>query len=233
MKLLALSLLVTTWIAVPLPPTASTSLAVDAGASDVEITIEVTFLSTDSDGPEPVVFGGGTGARARLDLDAPLAPVASSLRPTGGTLTAADTSFMVTVGGFVPVNITLATMGMAGSFSGERWTGTPVAAGTTALDLTGSQLVFDQGILQVTSALGNQTNDLSVTPLAFDLVGPATLLATENGPGLDLELSIPLDQSVTVMDQGVTVTVTLTGSLVLRGRAPLVAGLAPVPILFP
>ena len=34
-------------------------------------------------------------------------------------------------------------------------------------------------------------------------------------------------------DKNVTVTVTMTGSLVLRGRAPLRAGLAPVPILLP
>ena len=236
MKRLLLSLFVTVWIVSPQPPTATVPITVDDAASDVQITVTLTFGTTDTDGPKPVNFSGGGTARSRFELEGALAPYGTSLNPGPNRIAASDVSFDLTVIQlFVPINFLIQGSGLSGSISGGRWTaGAPIAQGTTELNTNGSQLILDQGLMQVTSSLGvNETVDLSVTPLPFDLTGTATLVTEKNGSLYDLEISLPLDQTATIVQMGITVDVTIQGTVVLRGRTPLKPQLAPVPILLP
>ena len=233
---LFLPLFVTAFAVSPLPSQSRLDFVVDPVASDVQLTIQlVVGGASDTDGPKAVELTGDSDARVKFEREAALGPYVTSVRPGANRVFASDTTFDLVIVNFLPIFFTIEGTGLSGSLSNDRWfAAPPTAQGTTELTTVDGTFTFDQGILQVTSSLGvNETVDLSVEPLTFPITEAATMVAVLDGSWLDLRLDVPLDQTTTITQTGITANVTITGSLVLRGSTSLLTKGAPLPVLLP
>ncbi len=189
-------------------------------ATSVSVT---TVFGSDTDGPIPAAVTGGAEASLSTVLDTIHGRVADSLQVTTSDLVFADTGFHLVIPPLAPIDISL--VGIHGAFNDVVLApGTAVAAHTSTFDLTPFEMEFTEGEFVVTDPPG-----VPAAGTLFDLQGEAVVVTTPSGGNLDVVIQIPISKTASTTDSGVTVDVTITGTVVLEGTVAV----APVPSMGP
>ena len=191
--------------------------------SSISTTVVVTSaLGNDSDGPKPAAVTGTAEASFATTVDPTFGRVATSLQISLSDLAIADTSFDL----FVVIPIAISIEGAQARFSSDVLSpGTPVAINTADFDLLPLELEYTAGEIVVLEPPG--------TPLAntfLDLMGEAQVETVENGGFLDVTITVPVQDTTTTTESGITVDLITDGTIVLEGTTPIAA---PVPSMQP
>jgi hypothetical protein len=197
------------------------SLVVDPARSDVEMTLEIVFLGSDSD-TQPVTFGGSATADVFTEEHATFGRVARTLQFLASDVVVADTTFDLVLPSFT---VTVETQGLAGGFTQELLQAEPLAPGTSTVALTGLDLELDAGVLLVTVTPPGTAVEMDVAeaPFVFALGDTGVITSSPAQGRTDFELEIPVTETASAEAEGITVNLTLTGSLVLVGAGAVPA----------
>jgi len=197
----------------------SVSLTVSPSSS-LETTVHVTSaFGNDSDGPVPAAVTGSAQATFTSVVDPSFGRVASELQLTASDLTISDVAFQL----FVVIPIDISVEGAQARFGTALLTpGTPIASNTAAFDLAPLDFEYTAGEIVVLDPPG--------VPLAgtfLDLMGQAQVETTESGGMIQVRITIPVADTTSTTESGITVELVTNGTLVLEGSVNVV----PVPTL--
>lgn len=191
--------------------------------SSISTTVQVTSaLGNDSDGPKVAAVTGTAEASFTTTVDPTFGRVATSLQLSLSELAIADTSFDL----FVVIPIAISIEGAEARFTPDLVSpGSPIAANTAAFDLLPLELEYTAGEVVVLEPPG--------IPLAntfLDLTGEAQVETVESQGFLDVTITLPIQDTTTTTDSGITVELITDGTIVLEGTTPIAT---PVPTLQP
>jgi CSLREA domain-containing protein len=218
----ALALAALLGAAAPDPAHASPlALAVDSAASSATLAL-ATPLGTPA--PVAVTLSGTASADVTLATDALFGFYASSLRLSGGGVALSDASILLE--SFPLYSLTFASQGLAANLSGPSMSGFAVASGLSLFDLFGGALALDTGTVGATGDyLGlpiNESLDLATVPFTafFPLGSVAEARVVDlGGSQASVELRIPFSAPFQLSVDNTQNTLTIAGTLVLRGVA--------------
>ncbi|MEX2204677.1 MAG: hypothetical protein WEF50_00440 [Myxococcota bacterium] len=212
-------------------------LTVDSGASSVGATLAISYLgASDSDTVAHMPFAGVVQADVGLGSDPVHGVVPVSLQFLSGDVSSSGAQFALQLVSSFVIDISVTLASLLGRFDPELMPADPPsAAGTASVDLAPIDLVFDSGTLaMVVEPPGGEpiVMDFAESPLVFALGGSGTVVLTPGTGGLDVTVTIPVDEIALTSEGGIDVELTLFGDLVLRGTiAPQVPALSPLATL--
>jgi hypothetical protein len=192
-------------------------LVVDPAQSDVEMTLEVIAFGSDSD-TEPVPVSGSATADVTTESHPSFGRVANGLRFVESEVTLGNAVFDLVLPAFA---LSVQTLSLAGEFTGEAVVATPVGPGASSADLAPIDLLIDSGTIEMTiTPPGTVVSmDLAEAPFVFALGEAGTIESTAAPGSTDFTLTIPVTETASTTQDGITVNVTLAGSIVLVGSA--------------
>ena len=220
---------------------ASLTLDLDPSQSEVQTTLEIAGLASEE---ESLEFSGTIDVQLELDLLAPGGPAVAGVEFLGADMTLSDEHWDISDGSFIEVDVDTSSVGASLSVPASPSVSL-IGAGQSEVDLSGTQLLLDDGFILVSGvALGAVLDDvIDLRPPAAPMVSSfeddvaALVTVTVEEHRYLIRVELPVYAYEVVQSDPVLVTMSQQGQVVLDGavdapRVPSASGWALLVIAF-